>query len=128
MPVENSSSFTRKSSRDEALVPQDAGWVSHFDNTKDWIVTSPGPEGAAVPELPEEAAELKAPLKLWVHGKPNEISATKVIAVIISGGYAGKTFVPSIIHDWLNQPGLTLLPALSASQAPLPNDIAISGL
>jgi hypothetical protein len=63
------------------LVPQDAGWVSHFDNTKDWIVTSPGPEGAAVPELPEEAAELKAPVELWVHGKPNEMSATKVIAL-----------------------------------------------
>ena len=63
------------------LVPQDAGWVSHFDNTEDWIVTSPGPEGAAVPELPEEAAELKAPLELWVHGKPNEMSATKLIVL-----------------------------------------------
>ena len=63
------------------LGPQQSGWVSHFASTEDWIVTSPGPADAKVPELPEEAAEAKAPLELWVHGKPSEMSATKLVTL-----------------------------------------------
>ena len=33
------------------LGPQQSGWVSHFASSRDWIVTSPGPADATVPDL-----------------------------------------------------------------------------
>ena len=63
------------------LMPQQTEWVEHFASTKDWILVSPGPKGATIPELPEESVELQAPMELWVYGKPDGPAATKVVAL-----------------------------------------------
>ena len=63
------------------LLPQATQWVGHFASTKDWILASPGPKDAEIPQLPEESARMQAPIELWVHGKPGEVSAAKVVAI-----------------------------------------------
>jgi hypothetical protein len=63
------------------LMPQDTQWSGHFASTKDWILASPGPKDAGIPELPEEEAKVQAPIELWLHGKPGDGTAAKVIAI-----------------------------------------------
>ncbi len=63
------------------LVPKQKDWVEHFATTKDWILVSPGPKDAAIPELPDESLQMRAPMELWVSGKPDGPSALKVVAL-----------------------------------------------
>jgi hypothetical protein len=63
------------------LVPQDTQWSGHFASTKDWILASPGPKEAGIPELPAEDSKAQAPIELWVHGKPGDGTAAKVVAL-----------------------------------------------
>ena len=96
------------------LLPQQTKWEGHFASTKDWILASPGPHEATMPELPEEAATAQAPIELWVHGKPGDGTAAKVVA-IWSAVHFGldpfrgpaaqaakklKDVEPAIVGDW----------------------------
>ena len=63
------------------LVPQQKDWVEHFASTKDWILVSPGPKDAVIPELPDESLQIRAPMELWVYGKPEGPSVIKVVAL-----------------------------------------------
>jgi hypothetical protein len=96
------------------LMPQQSQVVGHFSTTKDWVMISPGPKDAAMPDLPEEAAEMRAPVELWVHGKPGEIPATQLVA-LWSAVHVGlgefrdpaatvaeniKDIQPAMVDDW----------------------------
>jgi hypothetical protein len=80
------------------LMPQDTQWSGHFASTKDWILASPGPKDAGIPELPEEEAKVQAPIELWLHGKPGDGTAAKVIAIWKTPGYPD--------YHWIAQPNL----------------------
>jgi len=96
------------------LMPQQTQWDGHFASTKDWILASPGPIDATIPELPPEAADALAPIELWVHGKPGEASAAKVVAAWSAVHFGLDQFrapaspdaakvqdiVPTMVGDW----------------------------
>jgi len=63
------------------LLPQQTAWSGHVSSTKEWVLVSPGPKDAKVPDLPDEADSMKAPIELWVHGKPDAATAAKVVAL-----------------------------------------------
>jgi len=63
------------------LMPQDTAWSGHFVSTPDWILASPGPKEAGIPELPAEDSKAQAPIELWVHGKLGDGTAAKVVAI-----------------------------------------------
>ena len=63
------------------LMPQDTPWTGHFASTKDWILASPGPSDAGIPELPPDESKVQTPIEVWVHGKPGDGTAAKVIAI-----------------------------------------------
>jgi len=96
------------------LMPNDTTWSGHFVSTQDWILASPGPKEAGIPQLPEEESKLGAPIELWVHGKPGDGTAAKVIAMWSAVHVALDTFresapqgtvklediKPAIVGDW----------------------------
>ncbi len=96
------------------LMPDDTQWSGHFASTKDWILASPGPKDAGIPELPAEEAKAQAPIELWVHGKPGDGTAAKVIALwsavhvglnnfrpnALQGAVKLEDIKPAIVGDW----------------------------
>jgi hypothetical protein len=96
------------------LMPDDTTWSGHFASTQDWILASPGPKEAGIPQLPEEESKLGAPIELWVHGKPGDGTAAKVIAMWSAVHVGLDTFresapqravklediKPAIVGDW----------------------------
>jgi hypothetical protein len=97
------------------LMPQKTDWSGHFSSTKDWLLASPGPKDAKLPELPEEAESMQAPIELWVHGRPTVDTAAKVVALWQSVHGAMdrfrepsspraheivEAFKPSMVGDW----------------------------
>ena len=52
------------------VVPRTKGWITHIGRTKEYIIISPGPKDADIPVLPKEYLKLKAPMELWIHGRP----------------------------------------------------------
>lgn len=74
------------------LMPQDTQWVGHFASTEDWILASPGPENAGIPQLPDEETKVQTPIELWVHGKPGDGTAAKVIAIWSAVHFGLDTF------------------------------------
>ena len=52
------------------LVPRTKGWITHVGSTKDYLLASPGPKEAHIPVLPKEFSRMRAPLEIWMHGKP----------------------------------------------------------
>ena len=70
------------------LGPRRPDSVPHFASTKEWILASPGPKDAKIPELPEESAKMKAPIELWIHGMPDAATAVKIVALwnVVNGG------------------------------------------
>jgi len=52
------------------VAPKTKDWITHISRTKEFIMISPGPKDADIPVLPKEYLTLKAPLELWIHGKP----------------------------------------------------------
>lgn len=79
------------------LGPRPAGTVAHFASTKDWILASPGPKDATIPDLPEESAKMKAPIELWIHGTPDAATAVKLVALwnVVNGGMSRFRDTPS---------------------------------
>ena len=63
------------------LMPQDTQWTGHFASTKDWILASPGPSDAGIPDLPPDESKVQTPIEIWVHGKPGDGTAAKVVAI-----------------------------------------------
>jgi hypothetical protein len=63
------------------LGPRRPDSVPHFASTKEWILASPGPKDAKIPELPEESARMKAPIELWIHGTPDAVTAVKIVTL-----------------------------------------------
>jgi hypothetical protein len=63
------------------FVPRTKGWVEHLGSTKDYILASPGPKESTIPALPKEAARMRAPIELWIHGKPENESARKLVDI-----------------------------------------------
>jgi len=70
------------------LGPRRPDSVPHFASTKEWILASPGPKDAKIPELPEESAKMKAPIELWIHGTPDAATVVKIVALwnVVNGG------------------------------------------
>jgi hypothetical protein len=97
-----------------ALMPQQTQWMGHFASTKDWILASPGPQDATIPQLPAEAERLQAPIELWVRGKPGDAPAAKVVAIWSAvhlglgefrrspapAATALKNITPDVVGDW----------------------------
>lgn len=63
------------------LAPQESDWVGSFSSTKDWIEARSSHLDGPFPDLPDEAAELKAPIELWVLGKPDGVMSGKLLAL-----------------------------------------------
>ena len=63
------------------LAPEKADWVGSFSSTQDWIEARSSHLDGPMPDLPEEAAQLKAPIELWVLGKPDEALSGKLLAL-----------------------------------------------
>lgn len=63
------------------LGPRRPDAVPHFASTREWILASPGPVAARIPELPEESARMKAPIELWIHGVPDPATAVQLVAL-----------------------------------------------
>ena len=96
------------------LMPQDTSWVGHFTSTKDWILASPGPADADMPQLPDEEAKVQAPIELWIHGKPGDGTAAKVVAIWSAvhfgldkfrdspsqGGVKLEDIKPAMVGEW----------------------------
>ena len=96
------------------LMPQDTPWIGHFASTQDWILASPGPKDAGIPELPAEEAKVQAPIELWIHGKPGDGTAAKVVAIwsavhfgldkfrpaAAQNGVTLEDIKPAIVGDW----------------------------
>jgi hypothetical protein len=51
------------------FVPKTRNYVIHLKSTRDYLIASPGPKDATIPELPKEFFQMKAPLEVWIHGK-----------------------------------------------------------
>jgi hypothetical protein len=52
------------------LDPRTQDWVTRIARTKEYIIISRGPKDTEIPVLPKEFLHLKAPLELWIRGKP----------------------------------------------------------
>ena len=63
------------------LAPQESDWVASFSSTKDWIEARSSHLDGPFPDLPDEADELKAPIELWVLGKPDAVMSGKLLAL-----------------------------------------------
>ncbi len=46
---------------------------------KEYIIISPGPKEADIPVLPKEFLHLKAPVELWIRGKPDGEAARRLL-------------------------------------------------
>jgi hypothetical protein len=63
------------------LAPQESDWVASFSSTKDWVEARSSHLDGPFPDLPDEADELKAPIELWVLGKPDAVMSGKLLAL-----------------------------------------------
>lgn len=63
------------------LAPQESDWVASFSSTKDWIEARSSHLDGPFPDLPDEADDLKAPIELWVLGKPDAVMSGKLLAL-----------------------------------------------
>jgi hypothetical protein len=63
------------------LAPQTKDWTTHIARTKEYIMISPGPKEAGIPILPKEYLQMKAPMELWIHGKPAGESIGRLVEV-----------------------------------------------
>jgi hypothetical protein len=45
-------------------------WVTRLKSTNEFMEISPGPKGEEIPTLPKEYFQMKAPIELWIHGRP----------------------------------------------------------
>jgi hypothetical protein len=61
------------------VAPRTRDWVTHIGRTKEYIIISPGPKDADIPVLPKEYLQLKAPMDLWIHGRPVGESARALL-------------------------------------------------
>lgn len=63
------------------LAPQESDWVASFSSTQDWVEARSSHLDGPFPDLPDEADELKAPIELWVLGKPDAVMSGKLLAL-----------------------------------------------
>jgi hypothetical protein len=63
------------------LTPQESDWVGSFSATKDWIEARSSHQHGVIPDLPDEANTLRAPIELWVLGKPDAVMSGKLLAL-----------------------------------------------
>ena len=63
------------------LAPQESDWVGGFSGTKDWIEARSSHLHGPSPDLPDEAAQLRAPIELWVLGTPDGAMSGKLLAL-----------------------------------------------
>lgn len=63
------------------LALQESDWVASFSSTKDWVEARSSHLEGLFPDLPDEADELKAPIELWVLGKPDAVMSGKLLAL-----------------------------------------------
>lgn len=63
------------------LAPQESDWVGGFSGTKDWIEARSSHLHGPSPDLPDEAAQLRAPIELWVLGAPDGAMSGKLLAL-----------------------------------------------
>jgi hypothetical protein len=63
------------------LAPQESDWVASFSSTKDWVEARSSHLDGPFPDLPDEADELKAPIELWVLGRPDAVMSGKLLAL-----------------------------------------------
>ncbi len=63
------------------LAPQGSDWVGGFSATKDWIEARSSHVLGPVLDLPEEAAQMQAPIELWMLGKPDAAMSGKLLAL-----------------------------------------------
>jgi hypothetical protein len=52
------------------FVPKARDYVNHLETTPDYLLASPGPKDAVIPVLPKESLRLKAPVEIWLKGRP----------------------------------------------------------
>jgi hypothetical protein len=63
------------------LAPQTKDWTTYIARTKEYIMISPGPKEAGIPVLPKEYLQMKAPMELWIHGKPAGESVGRLLEI-----------------------------------------------
>lgn len=63
------------------LAPQESDWVASFSSAKDWIEARSSHLDGPFPDLPDEADDLKAPIELWVLGKPDAVMSGRLLAL-----------------------------------------------
>ena len=61
------------------LVPRMKDWVTRVAKTKEYIIISRGPKDVDIPVLPKEFLHLKAPVELWIRGKPDGEPARRLL-------------------------------------------------
>ena len=65
----------------KVLAPRTKDWTTHIARTREYIIISPGPKEAGIPILPKEFLQLKAPMELWIHGKPAGESIRRLLEI-----------------------------------------------
>ncbi len=61
------------------LVPRTTGWVTHLGKTKNYLIISPGPKEAKIATLPKDAQQMRAPMELWIKGRPEGENARSLL-------------------------------------------------
>lgn len=96
------------------LAPQDSDWVGGFSGTEERFEARSSHLHAPIPDLPDEAARLLAPIELWVLGQPDGAMAGKLVAIwgvsntalnrFRDGGAASNAtataIAPTVVGDW----------------------------
>ena len=63
------------------LSPDRPDWTGQFSSTEQWVEARSTHASNPSPDIPAEAAALKAPIELWVQGKPDATISGKLVAL-----------------------------------------------
>lgn len=52
------------------IAPKTQGWITHLGTSKNYLIISPGKADASIATLPADAKNMRAPMELWIRGRP----------------------------------------------------------